>query len=168
MNTQPSGTIDTAKRKIVAAVKGAGDIVQTTMDAVVKIIGTPVKEPNACPYQATDVGPSQRIGEDPRLRREDFRSYSMFRGKETERRQGYAVRRIKIGMALALLTTVVGCVGYVGGGYGEVIVPLPPPPEVVLFGGGFERGHDVHEYSRRGGESRESAHHDEGDHGRRR
>ncbi len=30
MNTQPSGTTDTVKDKIVAAIKGAGDIVQTT------------------------------------------------------------------------------------------------------------------------------------------
>jgi len=71
------------------------------------------------------------------------------------------VNGIKIGTAMALLTTVVGCVGYVGGGGGYdggVIVPVPGPPDVVLFGGGFERGHDVHEYSRRGGESRERAH----------
>jgi hypothetical protein len=81
----------------------------------------------------------------------------------------YTVHRIKIGVAMALLTTVAGCVGYVGGGYGGgVIVPVPPPPDVVLFGGGFERGHDEHEYSRRGGESRERAHHDEGGRGKRR
>ena len=83
----------------------------------------------------------------------------------------HAVHQIKIGIAMALLTTLVGCVGYVGGGGGYdggVIVPVPGPPDVVLFGGGFERGRDVHEYSRRGGESRERAHSVRGDRGKRR
>jgi hypothetical protein len=78
-----------------------------------------------------------------------------------QNKQSGTVDRIIIGTATALLTTVVGCVGYVGGGGGYdagVIVPVPGPPDVVLFGGGFERGRDVHEYSRRGGESRGRAH----------
>jgi hypothetical protein len=68
--------------------------------------------------------------------------------KKTEGR----IDRIKIGMGAAALAVLTGCVGYVGGGYGgEVVVP---GPDVVIFGGGFERGHDVHEYSHRGFESR--------------
>jgi hypothetical protein len=63
--------------------------------------------------------------------------------------------RIKIGLAITVLSALTGgCVGFVGGGGGgEVIVP--GPPDVVLFGGGYDRGRDVHGYSRRGAESRE-------------
>ena len=63
--------------------------------------------------------------------------------------------RLKLGLGIALLAVVTGCVGYVGGG-GAVYVP--GPPDVVFFGGGFEHEH-VHEYSHRGFESRHWDHH---------
>jgi hypothetical protein len=66
------------------------------------------------------------------------------------------VNRIKIGLGIALLAALTGCVGYVGGGYGGAVVV--PGPDVYFFGGGYERGRDVHEYSRRGSESRAVAH----------
>jgi hypothetical protein len=64
--------------------------------------------------------------------------------------------RIKLGLAIAMLTAVTGCIGvvggdgyygdggYVGGWWGG--------------GGGYDRGRDVHGYSARGAASREAAH----------
>jgi hypothetical protein len=72
--------------------------------------------------------------------------------------------RIKIGLGIALLAILTGCVGYVDGGGGVVAVP---GPDVTIFGGGFERGHDVHYYSHRGEESRGFAHGGGGRGGRR-
>ena len=73
--------------------------------------------------------------------------------------------RIKIGLGVALLATLLGCVGYVDGGYGGSV--YVPGPDVVLFGGGFDhdRGHEVHDYGRRGSESRGEAHGGRGDRG---
>jgi len=65
---------------------------------------------------------------------------------------------VKIALAVALLTVLTGCVGVVGdGGYygGDAVVG---GPDVYLFGGGYDRGHDVHAYSQRGGASRATAH----------
>jgi len=63
---------------------------------------------------------------------------------------------IKTGLGIALSAALMGCVGYVDGGYvGAVVVP---EPEVFLFGGGYERGRDAHVYSHRGAESRAVAH----------
>jgi hypothetical protein len=39
--------------------------------------------------------------------------------------------------------------------YGGVVVVAP---DLYLFGGGYDRGHDVHDYSRRGSDSRATAH----------
>jgi hypothetical protein len=69
------------------------------------------------------------------------------------------VDRIKIGLGIALLAVLTGCVGgYVGvdGGYGgTVVVPVVDP----LFGGGiYDRGRDVRVYSHRGSVSRAVAH----------
>ena len=44
---------------------------------------------------------------------------------------------------------------YVGGGYGGGYYGAP---DMYVFGGEYERGRDVHEYSHRGSVSRESAH----------
>lgn len=62
----------------------------------------------------------------------------------------------KIGLGMAVLAACVGCVGYVDGGYGGAVVV--PGPDVYLFGGGYDRGRDVHDYSHRGSESRAVAH----------
>ena len=62
----------------------------------------------------------------------------------------------KVGIGFLLLATLTGCVGYVdGGGGGTVVVG---GPEVGFFGGPYERGRDVHDYSRRGAISRGVAH----------
>ena len=71
------------------------------------------------------------------------------------------VKRIKMSLGMAMLTVVAGCwgyvdEGYVGGGYGGSV--FVPSPDVVFFGGGYERGRDVHEYSHRGEASRSFAH----------
>ena len=65
---------------------------------------------------------------------------------------------LKLGLGIALLTALTGCVGYVDGGYRGGVVVVAPEPDVVVFGGGFERGRDVHYYSHRGAESRAVAH----------
>jgi hypothetical protein len=67
------------------------------------------------------------------------------------------VDRIKMGLGIALLAAMTGCVGYVDGGYsGAVVVP---GSDVYVFGGGYyERGRDVRDYSHRGVVSRAAAH----------
>jgi hypothetical protein len=69
------------------------------------------------------------------------------------------VNQIKIGLGIALVAALTGCVGgYVGvdGGYGgAVVVPVFDP----LFGGGYyDRGGDARGYSHRGAASRAVAH----------
>lgn len=64
------------------------------------------------------------------------------------------VDRVKIGLAIAGLAALTGCVGFVGdggGGWwgGDV---------GGWWGGGYDRGHDVHGYSARGAASRGAAH----------
>jgi hypothetical protein len=66
------------------------------------------------------------------------------------------VAGIKIGLGVALLAALMGCVGYVDGGYGGAVVV--PGPDVYFYGGGHERGRDVRVYSHRGVESRAIAH----------
>jgi hypothetical protein len=73
------------------------------------------------------------------------------------------MKRIEIGLGIALLATMTGCVGYVDGGYyggpvygGPVVVV--PAPAVYFWGGDYDRGRDVHVYSHRGVESRAVAH----------
>lgn len=61
------------------------------------------------------------------------------RQKKTSR----PVDGIKIGAVIALLTTLTGCVGYVDGGYGGGAVVVGGP-DLYLFGGGYDRGRDVH------------------------
>jgi hypothetical protein len=67
------------------------------------------------------------------------------------------IGRIKIGLGLALLAALTGCVGYVDGGYygGPVVVP---GPSVFFWGGDYDRGRDVRVYSQRGVASRAVAH----------
>ena len=70
-----------------------------------------------------------------------------------------AIVDLKVGRWRTLAATALtGCLGFVGGGGdygGEVVVP---EPDLVIFGGGYDRGRDVHDYSHRGHESREVAH----------
>ena len=68
------------------------------------------------------------------------------------------VERIKMGLGIALLAASTGCLGVVDGGYGYEGPVFLPGPEFFLFGGGFDRGRDVHRYSHRGSESRRVAH----------
>ena len=65
---------------------------------------------------------------------------------------------IKIGLGMALVAALSGCVGWVdgGGGYGGAVVV--PGPDIYLFGGGYERGRDVREYSHRGFQSHATMH----------
>ena len=76
------------------------------------------------------------------------------------------IDRIKIGLGTALLVAFTGCVGYVDGGYGGGVVVADP--DVYVFGGGYDRGHDVRAYSQRGSASRAVAHPAAGGHGGRR
>ncbi len=68
-------------------------------------------------------------------------------------------------LGIALLGALTGCVGYVGDGYGGAEV-IAPGPDVAIFGGGFERGRDVHVYSHRGFVSRGGGFHGGGGHHR--
>jgi hypothetical protein len=70
--------------------------------------------------------------------------------------------RIKIGLGIVLLAALTGCVGFVGGGYGGAVVVAQP--DLYLFGGGYDRGRDVHGYSQRGSASRAVAHPGDGGH----
>ena len=83
-------------------------------------------------------------------------------GKFRMNKTNSPVDLIKIGLGIALLVALTGCVGWVGGGYGgEVVVP---GPDLFLFGGGYDRGRDVHGYSQRGSVSRAAAHPSGGGH----
>ena len=66
-----------------------------------------------------------------------------------------------LGLGVSLLVISTGCIVPVGGGYGGD-VEVAGPPDVVLFGGGYDRGRDVHAYSQRGFASRAAAHPGEG------
>ena len=75
------------------------------------------------------------------------------------------VDRIKIGLGIVLLATLTGCVGYVDGGYGGAVVV--GGPDLYLFGGDYDSGRDVHNYSQRGVESGAAAHPSSGGQGSR-
>lgn len=63
-------------------------------------------------------------------------------------------------LCVAFFIIFTGCVGYVGpDGGGGVYVAPPAPPNVVIFGGDYDRARDVHVYSHRGYQSRAAAHH---------
>jgi hypothetical protein len=75
------------------------------------------------------------------------------------------LRSLTIGtvmLCMALFITLTGCVVSGDGDGGGAVVVAPPVPDVVVFGGDYDRGRDVHAYSHRGYESRQEAHH--GDH----
>ena len=60
------------------------------------------------------------------------------------------VDRIKLGLAMVMLTVLAGCIGFVGGG--------PGYGGGWWGGGGYGRGYDAHAYSARGAASRGAAH----------
>ncbi len=64
--------------------------------------------------------------------------------------------RIVLALAMVLLLGSMGCVGYVDGGPGPGVVDTGP--DFFFFGGGYDRGRDVHGYSHRGAVSRGVAH----------
>jgi len=84
------------------------------------------------------------------------------------------VNRIKIAFGIALVaaltTSLTGCGGYVeGGGYGGYVdnggyYGGYPGPDIYLFGGNYDRGRDVQNYSHRGSVSRAAAHSGGGGH----
>jgi hypothetical protein len=75
------------------------------------------------------------------------------------------VDRLEIALVLVVLAGLTGCVGWVGGGGGYGGVVVAPEPDVYLFGGGYDRGREVHDYSHRGAESHAVAHPASGGHG---
>jgi hypothetical protein len=74
------------------------------------------------------------------------------------KKAGGPVDLVKFGLGIAVLAVLTGCVGFVGddGYYGGGVVVAEP--DLFLFGGGYDRGRDVHGYSNRGAESRAVAH----------
>jgi hypothetical protein len=72
--------------------------------------------------------------------------------------------RIKISLAIALLTALTGCAGYVDGNVGYVGGPVVggavvgPVPDAYFYGDFYDHGHDVHAFSNRGFASRGIAH----------
>jgi len=79
------------------------------------------------------------------------------------------VNRIKIGLGIVLIAvltgSLMGCAGYVDGGYGGGYGYYGGDdgyydggPDIYLFGGNYDRGRDVQGYSHRGSVSRATAH----------
>jgi hypothetical protein len=64
-------------------------------------------------------------------------------------------------LVIALFGGLSGCVGFVGDDGGGAVA-VDTGPDVYLFGGGgghgYDRGHDVHDYSHRGSVSHSAAH----------
>lgn len=75
--------------------------------------------------------------------------------------------RIKLGLAVAMLTALTGCIGVVGDGGGYVGGGGWWWDDGGWWGGGhgFDRGRDVHAYGARGATSRGAAHGGGGGHG---
>ena len=69
-------------------------------------------------------------------------------------------------LGIVLLMAFVGCVGYGDGGY--YYGPVVPVADVYFYDDYHERGPVVYNYSHRGHESHEAAHHDDGGHSGRR
>jgi hypothetical protein len=68
----------------------------------------------------------------------------------------YLVYQIKIGLVIGLLTALTGCATYGGGGYYNN--GYSDVGDGYLFGGSYDNGRDVHNYSQRGSASRGAAH----------
>jgi hypothetical protein len=54
MQTKHSGLVEAAKDGVVAAVKGTGDIVQATVDTIVKMLGTTIQDTGQVGQSMTD------------------------------------------------------------------------------------------------------------------
>ena len=63
---------------------------------------------------------------------------------------------VNIVLAIGLLTTLIGCATYGGGVYYSN--GYYDDGDGYLFGGGYDNGRDVHNYSQRGSASRGAAH----------
>lgn len=63
-------------------------------------------------------------------------------------------------LCMTFFITLTGCVVPEDDGGGAVFV-APPVPDVVIFGGDYDRDRDVRAYSHRGAESRSEAQHGE-------
>jgi hypothetical protein len=70
-------------------------------------------------------------------------------------------------LCMAFFFTLTGCVVSDGDDGGGAVYVAPPVPDVVIFGGDYDRGRDEHDYSHRGHESRTEAHHGDRDEHRR-
>jgi hypothetical protein len=68
------------------------------------------------------------------------------------------VNRIKLGLGIVLLATLTGCIGWVGGDGSDGGGGWWGGRDTYVFGGGYDRGHDVRAYSNRGAASRAAAH----------
>jgi hypothetical protein len=73
----------------------------------------------------------------------------------------------KMGLVIILAAALTGCGAYVGGGYGGYgdyggyngyDGYDGGGSDLILFGGNYDRGRDVHSYSQRGSASRSAAH----------
>jgi hypothetical protein len=77
--------------------------------------------------------------------------------KDAMKKTNSLMDRITLGLGVSLLVISTGCIVPVGGGgYGGEVVA--PGPDLLLFGGGYDRGRDVHVYSQRGFASRAAVH----------
>jgi len=64
----------------------------------------------------------------------------------------YLIYPIKIRLVIGLLTALTGCTTYGGGGYYSN--GYYDDGDGYLFGGGYDNGRDVHQFSQRGSASR--------------
>jgi len=90
-----------------------------------------------------------------------LRAFNFFRERLTGMRQPKAlVDRLKLGLAIAMLTALTGCLGVVGDGGGYYGGGGWWEDDGGWWGGGYghDRGHDVHGFSARGAASRGAAH----------
>jgi hypothetical protein len=72
--------------------------------------------------------------------------------------KGWAKIVCGMGGLAAITLSLGGCAGGYYGGYGPGYYGGGPDDDLFLFGGGYDRGRDVHGYSHRGYESRSAAH----------
>jgi len=75
-----------------------------------------------------------------------------------------SINRIRLGFGIMLVAALTGCGGYIGGDYGGGDYgggdygDYDGGGDLYIFGGGYDRGRDVQNYSHRGSASRGAAH----------